>query len=196
MIVAAHVAKNALDVWGLDKESALHRFFVGEPVSVVAASPDGTHFAAGALSGAVYVWEVSTGALVKTWNAHFKAVSAVSFAAGGSMVITAGEDTVVSAWSMASLLDPAAATAPPVPTYSWAEHALPVTSLAVGGGPAGGAGGSGLVASASADRTCKLWTLGGGHFSVVVVRREGEWRVQTTLWLFSKRQNFYSQLAT
>jgi pre-rRNA-processing protein IPI3 len=64
---------------------------------------------------------------------------------------------------MASLLDPAAATAPPVPTYSWAEHALPVTSLAVGGGPAGGAGGSGLVASASADRTCKLWTLGGGH---------------------------------
>ena len=163
MIVAAHVAKNALDVWGLDKESALHRFFVGEPVSVVAASPDGTHFAAGALSGAVYVWEVSTGALAKTWNAHFKAVSAVSFAAGGSMVITAGEDTVVSAWSMASLLDPAAATAPPVPTYSWAEHALPVTSLAVGGGPAGGAGGSGLVASASADRTCKLWTLGGGH---------------------------------
>ena len=163
MIVAAHVAKNALDVWGLDKESALHRFFVGEPVSVVAASPDGTHFAAGALSGAVYVWEVSTGALAKTWNAHFKAVSAVSFAAGGSMVITAGEDTVVSAWSMASLLDPAAANAPPVPTYSWAEHALPVTSLAVGGGPAGGAGGSGLVASASADRTCKLWTLGGGH---------------------------------
>ena len=163
MIVAAHVAKNALDVWGLDKESALHRFFVGEPVSAVAASPDGTHFAAGALSGAVYVWEVSTGALAKTWNAHFKAVSAVSFAAGGSMVITAGEDTVVSAWSMASLLDPAAATAPPVPTYSWAEHALPVTSLAVGGGPAGGAGGSGLVASASADRTCKLWTLGGGH---------------------------------
>ena len=157
------MAKNALDVWGLDKESALHRFFVGEPVSIVAASPDGTHFAAGALSGAVYVWEVSTGTLARTWNAHFKAVSAVSFAAGGSMVITAGEDTVVSAWSMASLLDPAAATAPPVPTYSWAEHALPVTSLAVGGGPAGGAGGSGLVASASADRTCKLWTLGGGH---------------------------------
>ena len=50
--VSAQVSKNALDVWGLDKESALHRFFVGEPVSVVAASPDGTHFAAGALSGA------------------------------------------------------------------------------------------------------------------------------------------------
>ena len=136
---------------------------MGEPVSVVAASPDGTHFAAGALSGAVYVWEVSTGVLAKTWNAHFKAVSAVSFAAEGSVLVTAGEDTVVSAWSMASVLDPAAATAPPVPTYSWAEHALPVTSLAVGGGPAGGAGGSALVASASADRTCKIWTLGGGH---------------------------------
>ena len=150
-------------MWGLDKESALHRFFVGEPVSVVASSPDGTHFAAGALSGAVYMWEVSTGMLAKTWNAHFKAVSAISFAASGSVLITAGEDTVVSAWSLGSLLDPAAGHAPPVPKYTWAEHALPVTSLAIGGGPGGGAAGAGLVASASADRTCKLWTLGGGH---------------------------------
>ena len=150
-------------MWGLDKESALHRFFVGEPVSVVASSPDGTHFAAGALSGAVYMWEVSTGMLAKTWNAHFKAVSAISFAASGSGLITAGEDTVVSAWSLGSLLDPAAGHAPPVPKYTWAEHALPVTSLAIGGGPGGGAAGAGLVASASADRTCKLWTLGGGH---------------------------------
>ena len=150
-------------MWGLDKESALHRFFVGEPVSVVASSPDGNHFAAGALSGAVYLWEVSTGVLQRTWNAHFKAVSAVSFACGGSVLVTAGEDTVVSAWALAVLLDPATTHAPPVPKYTWAEHALPVTSLAVGGGSGGGAAGAGLVASASADRTCKLWTLGGGH---------------------------------
>jgi hypothetical protein len=28
--VSAQVSKNALDVWGLDKESALHKFFVGK----------------------------------------------------------------------------------------------------------------------------------------------------------------------
>ena len=26
------MAKNALDVWGFDKEQALHKFFVGEPM--------------------------------------------------------------------------------------------------------------------------------------------------------------------
>ena len=159
------MSKNALDVWGLDKESALHKFFVGEPMGTIAASPDGHFFAAGSLTGAAYVWEVSTGRLVRTWPAHFKAVSAVCFAAEGSVLVTAGEDTVVSAWSLASLLDPAGGGgagggAAPSPMYSWAEHSLPVTALACSGG---GAGGAALVASASADRTCKLWTLGGGH---------------------------------
>jgi pre-rRNA-processing protein IPI3 len=73
--VSAQVSKNALDVWGLDKESALHKFFVGEPMGVVASSPDGAFFAAGSLTGAAYLWEVSTGKLVRTWPAHFKAVS-------------------------------------------------------------------------------------------------------------------------
>ena len=157
------MSKNALDVWGLDKESALHKFFVGEPMGVIAASPDGAHFAAGSLTGAAYIWEVSTGRLVRTWPAHFKAISAMTFAAEGSVLVTAGEDTVVSAWSLSSLLDPAAGGTSggvPTPLHSWAEHSLPVTSLACGNG---GGGGACLVASASSDRTCKLWTLGGGH---------------------------------
>ena len=161
--VSAQVSKNALDVWGLDKESALHKFFVGEPMGVIAASPDGAHFAAGSLTGAAYIWEVSTGRLVRTWPAHFKAISAMTFAAEGSVLVTAGEDTVVSAWSLSSLLDPAAGGTSggvPTPLHSWAEHSLPVTSLACGNG---GGGGACLVASASSDRTCKLWTLGGGH---------------------------------
>lgn len=49
--VSAQVSKNALDVWGLDKESALHKFFVGEPMGTIAASPDGHFFAAGSLTG-------------------------------------------------------------------------------------------------------------------------------------------------
>ena len=116
---------------------------------------------------------VPTGRLVRTWPAHFKAVSAMCFAADGGVLVTAGEDTVVTAWSLPSLLDPAAGGggggggAAPAPMYSWAEHSLPVTALACGGGVGNGGGGGGggavLVASASADRSCKLWTLGGGH---------------------------------
>ena len=159
--MSAQVSKNALDVWGLDKESALHKFFVGEPMGVVASSPDGAFFAGGSLAGAAYVWECATGKLLRTWPAHFKAVSAMAFTPDGSVLVTAGDDTVVSAWTLAALLDPALCSHPsPTPTHSWAEHSLPVTAVATGLCDGGGAG---LVVSASADRTCKMWTLGGGH---------------------------------
>ena len=105
--VSAQVSKNALDVWGLDKEAALHKFFVGEPMGVVASSPAGAFFAAGSLTGAAYLWEVSTGKLVRTWPAHFKAVSAIAFNTDGSVLVTGGDDTVVSVWCLAALLDPA-----------------------------------------------------------------------------------------
>ena len=159
--MSAQVSKNALDVWGLDKESALHKFFVGEPLGVVASSPDGAFFAGGSLAGAAYVWETATGKLLRTWPAHFKAVSAMAFTPDGSVLVTGGDDTVVSAWSLSTLLDPALASHPSInPTHSWAEHSLPVTALTTGLCDGGGAG---LVVSASADRTCKMWTLGGGH---------------------------------
>ena len=155
------MSKNALDVWGLDKESALHKFFVGEPMGVVASSPDGAFFAGGSLTGAAYVWECATGKLLRTWPAHFKAVSAMAFTPDGSVLVTGGDDTVVSAWTLATLLDPAQNSHPsPTPAHSWAEHSLPVTAIAVGQCDGGGAG---LVVSGSADRTCKIWTLGGGH---------------------------------
>ena len=122
------MSKNALDVWGLDKESALHKFFVGEPMGVVASSPDGAFFAGGSLTGAAYVWECATGKLLRTWPAHFKAVSAMAFTPDGSVLVTGGDDTVVSAWTLATLLDPAQNSHPsPTPAHSWAEHSLPVT---------------------------------------------------------------------
>ena len=144
--VSAQVSKNALDVWGLDKESALHKFFVGEPMGVVASSPDGAFFAAGSLTGAAYLWEVSTGKLVRTWPAHFKAVSAIAFNSDGSVLVTGGDDTVVSVWCLAALLDPASTSSASVnPTHSWAEHSLPVASICVGTCGGGGAGLSGVV---------------------------------------------------
>ena len=159
-LVAAHVAKNALDVWCFDRESAMHRFHLGEPLAVVAASPDGAFCAAGGQSGAAYLWETATGRLVRQWAAHFKAIGALAFRADGSVLVTGGDDTVVHAWAVATLLDPAFSAAAPMPLHAWSEHALPVTAVCCGG--CGGGGGGGLVASVGADRTARLWTLAGG----------------------------------
>jgi len=45
----------------------------------------------------------------------------------------------------------------PAPAHAWSAHTLPVTALATGCGC-----GSPLVASASLDRSCRVWTLAGG----------------------------------
>ena len=124
--------------------------------------PDGAHFAAGSLTGAAYIWEVSTGRLVRTWPAHFKAISAMTFAAEGSVLVTAGEDTVVSAWSLSSSWTPPPA-APPAAFRPRCTAGPNIPPGHVAGVRERRRGGACLVASASSDRTCKLWTLGGGH---------------------------------
>jgi pre-rRNA-processing protein IPI3 len=89
-------------------------------------------------------------------------VSAIAFACDGGVLVTGGEDTVVTTWSVSAALDPArGADEAPASTHSWAEHALPVTGLAIARGA--GSGAASLVVSCSADRTCRVWTLGGGH---------------------------------
>jgi WD40 repeat protein len=48
------------------------RSFAPEPLSAVACSPDGVFCAAGGASGALHLWETSTGRLLRSWPAHYK----------------------------------------------------------------------------------------------------------------------------
>ena len=48
------------------------RSFAVEPLTAVAATADGLYCAAGGVSGSIYVWEVSSGRLLRSWPAHYK----------------------------------------------------------------------------------------------------------------------------
>lgn len=113
----------------------------------------------------MHVWETASGRLLKSWPAHYKAVTALAFTDDDSLLLSCSEDTVVHTWSLLVVLDAFAEdTAPPVPMYSWAMHTLPVSGLHVGAG-----GGTALVATCSADRTARLWTLAQGALLRTVV---------------------------
>ena len=82
------------------------------------------------------------------------------------MLLSGGEDTLVHAWLLMDLLDSAAggagpgagfAGSTPASLHSWSEHTLPVTALLCGAGAA-----DPFVASASIDRTCKIYSLAQG----------------------------------
>ncbi|KAL4854511.1 Protein ROOT INITIATION DEFECTIVE 3 [Chlorella vulgaris] len=160
-LVAAQLGRGGgLHFWAWHKDQPHLRSFAAEQLTAVTATRDGTFCAAGGASGAVFVWETSSGRLLKSWPAHYKAVTCLAFSDSGAVLVTGGEDTMVNAWLLADVLDATAGQqlqmgAPLVqPLHSWSDHTLPVTCLAVGAGD-----GAALVASGSLDRTVKLRSL-------------------------------------
>lgn len=72
-LVAAQLGRGGgLHFWAWHKDQPHLRCFAAEQLTCVAASPDGAWCAAGGASGAAFVWETSTGRLLKTWPAHYK----------------------------------------------------------------------------------------------------------------------------
>lgn len=63
---------------------------------------------AGGNSGTLYVWELSTGRLLRSWPAHYKAVSCLAFLEAGGILVSGGEDTLANVWVLADVLDAAA----------------------------------------------------------------------------------------
>eukprot|EP00271_Cylindrocystis_brebissonii_P006463 TRINITY_DN19255_c0_g1_i1.p1 TRINITY_DN19255_c0_g1~~TRINITY_DN19255_c0_g1_i1.p1 ORF type:complete len:559 (-),score=100.09 TRINITY_DN19255_c0_g1_i1:701-2377(-) len=155
--------------WLWQKASAVLKCFPTEAVGPLTASADGSFLAAGALSGRLYLWEVTTGTLLRRWQGHHRAVNTLVFTDDDSTLLSGADDGLVRAWYMIKVLDSkkdaGAASGEGgdcghqslVPRCSWSEHSQAVTGLFVGAG-----GSSGLVVSCSADHTCKFFSLATG----------------------------------
>ena len=87
------------------QDQVLQRSFVVESVAALAASPDGGYLVAGGASGTLYLWEVASGRLLRSWAAHYKAVTSLMFVGGSGVLVSGGEDTLVNVWLLADLLD-------------------------------------------------------------------------------------------
>ncbi len=98
--------------------------------------------AAVALDRQVVLWNVATGEVVKTWDAHGKAVTAVRFAEDGRVLLTGGDDRLVRVWN--------AETGAEVAKLAGHEGSVRGVSLKPGGR---------WLLSASSDRTVRLWDV-------------------------------------
>lgn len=154
------------------QDAPVYKCAVAEAPTCLSASPNGALLAAGAASGRLYLWDVPTGELLRTWQAHYKAVTCVQWSGDGVLLASAGADSVVHCWDRAAVIDAAAAAAGPggsgssgdggggggaqtiQPLVTWSGHSLPVMQvLFSGGGPGLGA----RVITASLDRTVRWW---------------------------------------
>lgn len=72
-LVAAQAGRGgSLHFWAWHKDQPHQRCFAAEQLTAVAATRDGVYCAAGGALGAVFVWEASSGRLLRTWPAHYK----------------------------------------------------------------------------------------------------------------------------
>eukprot|EP00466_Bigelowiella_natans_P021412 jgi/Bigna1/72748/fgenesh1_pg.21_\ len=80
-------------------------------------------------NGRVYLWDFTTGWMMGSFEAHYKAVTAMSFSQCGTFLFTGGEDAIVNSWSVGEIirLGPSEAL---TPFRSFASlHTLTVTGI-------------------------------------------------------------------
>lgn len=125
-----------------------------EAAEAVAVSPDGAYVAVGGKTGAVRLWEVPSGRLVRSWRAHYKAVAALAFSGDGAYLVSGGADAMVCVWDAGEAASAVADAGDELRALAqWSEHSLPVTGVAVSPGRAGRA------VTVSLDRTVRVWDL-------------------------------------
>jgi len=116
----------------------------GGPVRAVAVAPDGSAAISGSFDSSAIRWSLTRNAAEQVLRFHESAVNAVAAMRDGR-IVTAGEDGRIAIWNPGE----------PKPTTVLEGHTAPIAALAVS--PDGA-----TLASASWDRTVRLWPLAGG----------------------------------
>ncbi len=116
----------------------------GGPVRAVAVSADGKSAITGSFDTSAVRWSLEKNAADQVLRFHESAVNTVAILKDGRLA-TGGEDGKVAIWKPGE----------PAPARTFEGHTAPIVSLAVS--PDGT-----TLASASWDRTIRLWPLGGG----------------------------------
>ena len=116
----------------------------GGPVRAVAVAPDGSAAISGSFDSSAIRWSLTRNAAEQVLRFHESAVNAVAALRDGR-IVTAGEDGRIAIWNPGE----------PKPTTVLEGHTAPIAALAVS--PDGA-----TLASASWDRTVRLWPLAGG----------------------------------
>lgn len=95
--------------------------------------------------------------MLASWNAHYRAVTSVSFSSDSAYLVTASADASVHVFLVSQLVDAESSSAPySKPLGSLGDHTLAITAVALGK-TAGVSGGR--CWTASEDGTVKMWSF-------------------------------------
>ncbi|KAK4700094.1 pre-rRNA-processing protein IPI3, partial [Phenoliferia sp. Uapishka_3] len=154
MALGGKDGRAAVNVWGFQKEAILQKLIPPVRLATLCVSNTGLYVAGGTSDGRVFFWELATGTLLLTIDAHYRPVSVLEFSHDDSVLVSGGEDAGVSVWSIGSILS-ATPMNPPAPFATLTDHTLAITAVAIGLGTFPRC----RILTASMDSTCKIWDL-------------------------------------
>ncbi|KAG0323249.1 Pre-rRNA-processing protein ipi3 [Dissophora globulifera] len=157
IFLSAQAEKGMMHVYNFQKDQVFLKFPLPDKIVCLATSNRGKYCAGGTENGRIHIWEIATGILHRTFDAHYKKITVLRFSSDDTVMFSGSEDAVVHVWMVNSLLDDSQ-TDSPAPHYSWTDHTLPITDIQCGVGRFHGA----RVVTSSLDHTCKLWDLSKG----------------------------------
>lgn len=142
--------------WSWDKPQIEVRSFPAEHIGPLRANSEGTYVLGGGKAGSIYLWEVASGKLLKKWQAHYRAVTCLTFSHDESFLISGSEDGGVKVWNLVEAFDVMKSVGKRIQHFrSFTDHSSPVTDVVSGYGSSGDS----IFISSSEDRTCKIRTL-------------------------------------
>ncbi|XP_061366533.1 protein ROOT INITIATION DEFECTIVE 3-like [Gastrolobium bilobum] len=151
------VGGGAIVVWALNKPQQPLSNYTLEAFGPLSCTKDGIYLVAGALSGNAYIWDVTSGKLLKTWSAHNKSLNCMIFSDDNSLLISASDDGMICVWSMISLLDVEERGSLPSLLHCFSGHMSSITGLLTT--PSSYS----VLVSSSLDGTCKVWDFISGR---------------------------------
>ncbi|TFY58203.1 hypothetical protein EVG20_g8242 [Dentipellis fragilis] len=155
LMLAVQPDKSILNVYNFQKDQIALKIVLPERLSCLAVDRQGAYCAGGTSQGRIYLWEVASGIMYHSWEAHYRQVTVLRFTHDGAALLSGSEDSGVSVWSVSRLLDDDAQNELPTPYASLSDHTLPITDIVCGMGPFP----SCRVLTASVDHSVKAWDL-------------------------------------
>eukprot|EP00833_Pecoramyces_ruminatium_P016548 jgi/Orpsp1_1/1190580/evm.model.d7180000079893.1 len=97
-IYSAQNDRPQINVWSFRKDQLLYKFTVPEKLSSIITTNNSNYIIGGSENGKIYVWEVTTGKLIKIVDAHYKAINVMKITSDDTALITGSEDSIVKVW--------------------------------------------------------------------------------------------------
>ncbi|KAF8637643.1 hypothetical protein AX17_002711 [Amanita inopinata Kibby_2008] len=154
-ILSSQPDKPIVNVHNFQKDQISLKIVLPEKLSSIAVDYRGDYCAGATAKGRIYLWEVSSGIMYNSWDAHYRQVAVLRFTQDGAALLSGSEDSGVSVWSVSRLLDDDSQSELPLPYCSLSDHTLPVTDIICGVGNFP----SCRVLTSSMDHSVKLWDL-------------------------------------